>query len=424
MDAAVSTGATSAHPGTVVVIGGGQAAGWVVKTLRKDGYAGRLVMIAEESHPPYERPPLSKAVLAGEADIETVRLLTPDAYAELGVEAWQPERASAIERATHTVRTESGREIVYDKLVIATGGEARHLPATLARTRHVAYLRTLDDALALRARLQVSRSVLVIGGGWIGLEVAATARKLGVQVTVLEGASRLCARSVPGVISDFLFELHRTHGVDVRLGISLSTLSDHPDDAERVRATLADGSVIDADFAIAGIGLAPNTTLALAAGLEVDNGIVVDAYGRSSDPDIYACGDVASHPNAWLQRRIRLESWANAQNQAIVAAHAVLGETTPYAEIPWFWSDQYDVNLQILGDIPADAAPATAPVVRGELSAHQASAQATLFFLAEERIRGVIAINAARDLKLARKWMNQGRTVDAASLRDATKALA
>jgi 3-phenylpropionate/trans-cinnamate dioxygenase ferredoxin reductase subunit len=433
VDASVAPGAAparivAAHPGTVVVIGGGQAAGWVVKTLRKDGYSGRLVMIAEESHQPYERPPLSKAVLAGEADIDTVRLISADAFAELNVECWQPDCAVAIDRASRTVRTASGRELVYDKLVIATGGAARQLPAALAQTRNLAYLRTLDDAMALRKRLQASRSVLVIGGGWIGLEVAATARKLGLAVTVLEGAPRLCARSVPPVISDFLAELHRAHGVDLRIGVSLTGLADHPEDRNRVRATLADGSTVDADFAVAGIGLAPNTALAVSAGLEVADGIVVDAYGRSSDPDIYACGDVANHPNTWLQRRVRLESWANAQNQAIVAAHALLGETAAYAEIPWFWSDQYDVNLQILGDVPADAAsalasgatPGTAPVLRGDLAARQAA----LFFLADARVRGVIAINAARDLKLARKWMNQGRTVDAASLSDAAKALA
>jgi 3-phenylpropionate/trans-cinnamate dioxygenase ferredoxin reductase component len=405
-------------PATIVVIGGGQAAGWVVKTLRKDGYAGRLVMIADEIHPPYERPPLSKAVLAGEADIGTVQLMPAESYAELQIEAWQPDRAVAIDRAQRIVRTASGREIVYDKLVIATGGAARALPAHIVDTRHLVYLRTLDDAIALRVRLQASRKVLVIGGGWIGLEVAATARKLGLEVSVIEGAPRLCVRSVPPQVSDFLLELHRAQGVEVKLGASLTQLSDAP--AGGVQATLADGSTMSADFAIAGIGLTPNTTLAQAAGLEVADGIVVDAYGRTSDPDIYACGDVANHPNGWLQRRVRLESWANAQNQAIVAAHALLGETAAYAEIPWFWSDQYDVNLQILGDIPSEGSGASAPVLRGDLSARQG----TLFFLAGEQVRGVIAINAARDLKLARKWMNQGRAVDVATLGDTAKALA
>ncbi|WP_322006983.1 NAD(P)/FAD-dependent oxidoreductase [Paraburkholderia tropica] len=413
MSDAIESGEHAA-PRTVVVIGGGQAAGWVVKTLRKEGFAGRLVMIADETHLPYERPPLSKAVLAGEADIETVRIAKPDEFAALDIEAWQPDCASEIDRAAHTVTTRSGRTVKYDKLVIATGGAARKLPASVAKSAHVTYLRTLDEAMALGERLRRSERVLVVGGGWIGLEVAATARKLGVAATVIEGAPRLCARSLPHEVSDFLLELHRANGVDVRLNAALVSLDDNADGG--VRATFADGSTLDADFAVAGIGLAPHTALAEAAGIAVQDGIVVDEFGQSSDADVFACGDVANHPNAWLKRRVRLESWANAQNQAIAAAKAVLGVKEAYAEIPWFWSDQYDVNLQILGDLP----PGVAPVLRGNL----AEKRATLFFVEDGHLRGVIAINSARDLKLARKWMNQGRAVDVAALVDTSKALA
>ena len=403
-------------PQTIVVIGGGQAAGWVVKTLRKMGFEGRLVMIADEIHLPYERPPLSKAVLSGDADIDTVRLFGTDDFASLAVEAWQPDVAVEIDREQRIVRTQSGREVQYDRLVIATGGAARKLPASLVKTDHIAYLRTLDEASALGERLRKGKHVLVIGGGWIGLEVAATARKLGVAATVVEGAPRLCARSVPPAVSDFLLELHRSNGVEVRLNAALTSLDTHPDDAGAVRATLAGGTTLDADFAVAGIGLTPHTSLAEAAGLPVSDGIVVDEHGMTGDPRIFACGDVANHPSAWLKRRVRLESWANAQNQAIVVAKAALGQFEPYAEIPWFWSDQYDVNLQILGDIPADAQL----VVRGDVKARRA----TLFYVADGGVRGVIAINTPRDLKLARKWMTQGRTVDVAALADADKALA
>ncbi|HTR09644.1 MAG TPA: FAD-dependent oxidoreductase [Paraburkholderia sp.] len=401
-------------PRTVVVIGGGQAAGWVVKTLRTEGFEGRLVMIADEVHLPYERPPLSKGVLAGEADIETVRIAKPDEFATLNVETWQPDCAVAIDRTKRTVTTRSGREVKYDRLVIATGGAARRLPASVAKSAHVTYLRTLDEALALGERLRRSQRVLVVGGGWIGLEVAATARKLGVAATVIEGAPRLCARSLPQEVADFLLELHRANGVDVRLNSALVSLEDREEGG--VRATFADGSTLDADFAVAGIGLTPNTALAQEAGLAVEDGIVVDEFGETSDADIFACGDVANHPNAWLKRRVRLESWANAQNQAIAAAKAVLGVKAPYAEIPWFWSDQYDVNLQILGDLPAGLTP----VLRGSLD----EKRVTLFFVEDGHLRGVIAINAARDLKLARKWMNQGRAVDVAALVDTSKALA
>ncbi|AUT72836.1 FAD-dependent pyridine nucleotide-disulfide oxidoreductase [Paraburkholderia hospita] len=416
-DAAISNAANNADvPQTIVVIGGGQAAGWVVKTLRKTGFEGRLVMIADEIHLPYERPPLSKAVLSGDANIDTVRLFATDDFASLNVEAWQPDVATQIDRAQRIVRTQSGREVQYDRLVIATGGAARKLPASLVKTDHIAYLRTLNEASALGERLRASKHVLVIGGGWIGLEVAATARKLGVAATVVEGAPRLCARSVPPVVSEFLLDLHRSNGVDVRLSAALTSLDTHPEDASKVRATLADGTSIDADFAVAGIGLTPHTSIAEGAGLPVNDGIVVDEHGMTNDPRIFACGDVANHPSAWLKRRVRLESWANAQNQAIVVAKAALGQFEPYAEIPWFWSDQYDVNLQILGDIPADAEL----VVRGDVSARRA----TLFHVADGGVRGVIAINTPRDLKLARKWMTQGRTVDVAALADADKALA
>jgi 3-phenylpropionate/trans-cinnamate dioxygenase ferredoxin reductase subunit len=400
-------------PRTIVVVGGGQAAGWIVKTLRKEGFEGRLVMIADEIHLPYERPPLSKAVLSGDADIDTVRLVSTDDFAALDVEAWQPDCATSIDREARLVRTASGREVHYDRLVIATGGAARRLPESLVKTSHLTYLRTLDDAVTLGTRLRQSRRVLVVGGGWIGLEVAATARKLGVDVTVVEGAPRLCGRSVPQTVSDFLLDLHRSNGVDIRLGASLVSLDDHEDG---VRATFADGSTLDADFAVAGVGLTPHTAIAEQAGIEVNDGIVVDEFGATADPFVFACGDVANHPNAWLKRRVRLESWANAQNQAIATAKALIGVRAPYAEIPWFWSDQYDVNLQILGDIPAG----TEPAVRGDLQARRA----TLFFLDDGMIRGVIAINSPRDLKLARKWMSQGRAVDAATLVDAAKALA
>jgi len=411
-----STGSAAPSIQTIAVVGGGQAAGWVLKTLRKEGFAGRLIMIADEVHPPYERPPLSKTVLSGEALPESVHLVKPDEFVALNVETWQPERATSIDRERRVLHTASGRAAKYDRLVIATGGTARKLPDAIDRTARVAYLRTLDDAAKLGAQLRESRHVVVIGGGWIGLEVAATARKLGCRVTVVEGTSRLCGRSVPPGMSDFLAQLHRTEGVDIRLDCVLTSLTDDPDSATGVLATFADGSVLKADLAVAGIGLNPSTELAESAGLAVDNGIVVSAIGETDDPAIFACGDVANHPNAWLKRRIRLESWANAQNQAISTAKAALGLESAYEEIPWFWSDQYDVNLQILGDVP----PHVTPIVRGSLDSRRAS----LFFLDGATLRGVIAINSARDLKLAKRWMQQNKSVTAELLQDDSKPLA
>ncbi|BEU21172.1 FAD-dependent oxidoreductase [Paraburkholderia terrae] len=401
---------------TIVVIGGGQAAGWALKTLRKEGFSGRLIMIADEVHPPYERPPLSKAILSGDALPESVHLVRPEEFAALDVETWQPERATSIDRERRIVRTSGSREVQYDRLIIATGGTARKIPDDVVRTSSIAYLRTLDDALILSTRLRSSRRILVIGGGWIGLEVAATARKLGCEVTLIEGAPRLCARSVPPCVSDFLAQIHREEGVDIRLDCALTSLTDDPESEEGIVATFSDGSVLKADFAIAGIGLNPSTDLAESAGLSVDNGVVVSAIGATDDPAVFACGDVANHPNAWLKRRIRLESWANAQNQAIATARAALGLESSYEEIPWFWSDQYGVNLQILGDV----SPHANLIVRGNIDARRA----TLFFLDGSTLRGVVAINSARDLKLARKWMNQHKSVTAAELQDESRPLA
>ncbi|GJH14809.1 FAD-dependent oxidoreductase [Caballeronia novacaledonica] len=406
---------TVGPPRTIAVVGGGQAAGWVLKTLRKEGFDGRLVMVADEIHAPYERPPLSKAVLSGDATVDSLTLVKPDEFEALKVECWQPDRAVEIDRDQHLLRTAQGRVLHFDRLIVATGGAARRLEGSQGATKNLAYLRTIDDAVSLSARLRDIKHLLVIGGGWIGLEVAATARKLGVNVTVVEGAPRLCARTVPPAVSTFLADLHRKQGVQLRIGTGLCSLEDHPDDSRRVLAKLEGGECIDADFAVAGIGLSPHTALVEAAGLPVQDGVVVDEYGATEDPTIFACGDVANHLNAWLGRRVRLESWANAQNQAIATAKASIGILAPYAEIPWFWSDQYDVNLQILGDVPVDSEP----IVRGDLDAERAS----LFFLRDNMIRGVVAINAARDLKLARKWMNQGRKVDREVLMDVTVPL-
>lgn len=409
-------GVEPVQPRTIAVVGGGQAAGWVIKTLRKESFGGRLVMVADEIHAPYERPPLSKAVLSGDATVDSVALVKPDDFKALNVECWQPDRAIEIDRGRRLLRTAEGRELQYDRLIVATGGAARRLQGAQGATKNLAYLRTIDDAVRLGARLRDMKHLLVIGGGWIGLEVAATARKLGVDVTVVEGAPRLCARTVPPLVSAFLADLHREHGVHLHIGAGLYSLEDHPDDSRRVLAKLEGGGCIDADFAVAGIGLVPHTALAEAAGLPVQDGIVVDEYGATEDPSIFACGDVANHMNAWLGRRVRLESWANAQNQAIATAKAAIGILEPYAEIPWFWSDQYDVNLQILGDVPVESMP----IVRGNMDEKHAS----MFFLRDGLIRGVVAINAARDLKLARKRMNQGRKVDKEILMDATIPLA
>ena len=289
--------------------------------MRAEGYAGRIVLVGAERHPSHERPPLSKAVLSGEAAPETTHLFKPEEHAALDLDFRAEARATRIDRAAKRVALAGGESLPYDKLILTTGGTARRLPVPGGDSPRVLYLRTIEDSLAIRAALGPGKKLVVIGGGWIGLEVAATARKLGASVVVVEGLDRLCARTVPPAISAFLLARHEREGVEIRLGAGVKAIEDRG--ALVVR--LADGSSLEADAVVAGIGLEPDVALARDAGLTVDNGILVDEQCRTSDPDVFAAGDCANTPLPCLGRRVRLESWANAQNQAIVAAKAALG---------------------------------------------------------------------------------------------------
>jgi len=392
--------------GTIVIVGAGQAGGWAAKTLRAEGYKGRIVLIGAERHPSHERPPLSKAVLSGEAAPETTHLFKPDEHAALDLDFRAEARATRIDRVAKRIELARGGSVAYDKLILTTGGTARKLPIPGGDSRRVFYLRTIEDSLAIRDAIGPGKKLAVIGGGWIGLEVAATARKRGTSVVVIEALDRLCARTVPPAISAFLRARHEREDVDIRLGVGVKAIEDRG----QLVVRLADGGVIEADAVVAGIGLEPDVALARDAGLAVDNGVVVDEQGRTSDPDIFAAGDCANTPLPCLGRRVRLESWANAQNQAIVAAKAALGQDARYDELPWFWSDQYDVNLQILG-LPARWPE---PVVRGD----PASGSFSHFYLDGERIAAIVSVNAPRDLRAAKKLVQTRKPVSAASLAD------
>lgn len=392
--------------GTIVIVGAGQAGGWAAKTLRAEGYQGSVVLIGAERHPSHERPPLSKAVLSGEAAPETTHLFKPDEHAALAMDFRAEARATRIDRSAKRVELAGGGSVAYDKLILTTGGTARKLPIPGGDSPRVFYLRTIEDSLAIRDAIGPGKKLAVIGGGWIGLEVAATARKRGTSVVVIEALDRLCARTVPPAISAFLRTRHERESVDIRLGVGVKAIEDRG----QLVVRLADGGAIEADAVVAGIGLEPDVSLARDAGLAVDNGIVVDEQGRTSDPDIFAAGDCANTPLPCLGRRVRLESWANAQNQSIVAAKAALGQDARYDELPWFWSDQYDVNLQILG-LPARWPE---PVVRGD----PASGSFSYFYLDGERIAAIVSVNAPRDLRAAKKLVQTRKPVSAASLAD------
>ncbi|MFN0161643.1 MAG: NAD(P)/FAD-dependent oxidoreductase [Burkholderiales bacterium] len=385
-------------PRTFVIAGAGQAGRWVAWTLRQEGFGGRIVWLGDEAHVPYERPPLSKAVLKDEAGFERLVLVPESKWSELKLD-WRPgQRVTSIDRAARCVVTAGGESVSYDALFLAVGGVARTLPGVAPHAR-ILTLRTWEDALSLKAALKGAPRVLVLGGGWIGLEVAASARTLGCEVTVVEAAPRLCQRTVPPAVSAHLLENHRAHGVTVRLGDAVREVKA---DADGVTLSLASNALLQADLLVVGIGLVANDGLAAAAGLTVGNGIHTDAAGRTEDAAIFAVGDCANalRPDG---ARVRIESWENAQRQAIAAAKAALGVAHDAAAdgAPWFWSDQYDDNLQLLGE-PTEAMQ----VVERNVAAKRAR----LFFFCEgARVKAVAAINAGREIRVVRKWMTQDR---------------
>ena len=393
---------------TIAIIGAGQAGGWAAQTLRKEGFAGRLVLIGDELHPPHERPPLSKAVLAGEAAPESTQLTKPEAFEALALEWRRGARVARIDRVAKRLELAGGETLAYDKLILCTGGRARTLSVPGADSAAVYALRRIDDALALAPMLEPGRRVVVIGGGWIGLEVAATARKKGADVVVVEAQRRLCERTVPPEISEHLLALHRSHGVRVILGASVAGMARNADGRSVI--TLADSQVLECDVIVAGVGLVPNDELAREAGLECDGGVVVDSQCRTSDPDILAAGDVAVTPNPWAGRRMRLESWQNAQEQGIAAARSALGLPVDYQPLPWFWSDQYGMNLQIYG-VPL---PSHRVVVRGV----PGSESFVLLYLDGDVVKAALGPNCAKDLRFARRLIEQRKPVDPQRLGD------
>lgn len=399
---------------TIVIVGGGQAGGWAAQTLRAEGFAGHVVLIADESHRPYERPPLSKAVLSGDAHADSAYLQKPEAFDALDID-WRPDvSAMAIDRAAKTVRLTKGDALRYDKLILCTGGRARRLNIPGADLPGVFMLRSLQDSHTLSAALVAGKRLLVIGGGWIGLEVAATAKKKGLDVTVVEAARRLCERTVPAEVSAYLQRLHTDNGVRIEVGATVERLAETDDST--LTATLGDGRQVECDLVLVGVGLIPNDEIAREAGLACDGGVSVDSQCRTSDPNIYAAGDVAVWHCDWAGRRMRLESWQNAQEQGIAAARAALGTSVNHQPLPWFWSDQYDVNLQIFG-MPT---PAHQVIVRGDLNA----SSFVMFFLDGERVVAALGPNAARDLRFARRLIERKTQIDPQKLADLQVPLA
>lgn len=392
---------------TFIVIGAGQAGGRAVEAMRACGFTGRILLLGAESHLPYERPPLSKKLLTGEVGQQTTYLHDQAFYDDQGIELRLGTNAVAIDRKARTLELASGETLHYDKLLLTTGARVRKLSIPGATLPGVHYLRDMDDCLAIRERLSQNARLVVVGGGFIGLEAASAARARGCAVTILEAADLVLNRVAAPEIGRFYEELHRANGVDIRTRVKVVEFTGDG----RIEAVVCEGGVIcPADFVIVGIGVEAETGLASDAGLDVDNGIVVDHHGRSSDDRIFAAGDVTNHPNEALGRRLRLESWQNAQNQAIAVARVMCGGSEPYRELPWFWSDQYGLNLQMVG-LPGDWDQI---VMRGDMAAHKFTA----FYLRDRLVIGANAVNSPRDLRYARMFMEQGARPDPAALAD------
>lgn len=387
----------------IVIIGGGQAGGWAAKTLRDEGFEGEICVVAEEAWDFYERPPLSKTSLL-EPDAALPRLFTDEAQRALNLTWRRPLCAEQIDREAKTVRLSNGERLSYNILLIATGGRARLPGEAWAAHPQVYTLRHWHDAQRLKARLAESQTLAIVGGGWIGLEIAASARKCGVAVTLFEQQPALCMRSVSGEVSQRLEALHREQGVDIRTGCGALELEDDGG----LPVIHCDGQRETFDAVVVGIGVDLNLELARDAGLKTERGIVVDAQGRTSDPFIFAAGDVAQHHRYGLC----IQSWAFAQNQAVATAKAMLNPDAPgYDDAPWLWSDQYQHNIQILG-IPQ---PGSTTV------AHEDS----LFFSLDEsgRLTQLVAFDDARTVKLAKRWMAAGRDLSDVPLGDPTFSL-
>lgn len=380
----------------IVIIGAGMAGARAVINLRANGYEGAITLVGEEALLPYDRPPLSKASILADADPEPVWLLDAGIVASLKAEVITAVAAKAIDRAAKTVLLTDGRALPYDKLLIATGARPRKLP--IPGGEHALLLRNQEDMLDLRKRFLPGKTVVIIGGGFIGLELASSAAKKGCAVTLVEAQPRILMRGVPEAIAKIIHDRHVAAGVTLLTATGISHLT-----ANSVH--LADGRVLPADTIIAGIGASPEITLAKDAGLTIDNGIACDEGMRTSDPDIFAAGDCASFIHAKLgNRRIRLEAWRSAQEQAATAAENMLGGTKQNVAVPWFWSDQYELGLQIAG--MADMGPITV--------ARQVNPETlVLFHLAEDgSLMGASGIgpgNAiSRDIKMAEMMMAKG----------------
>jgi len=396
---------------TFVIVGAGHAGGRAAEAMRKHGFDGRVILIGAEPHLPHERPPLSKGALLGTQDYESCLLHQRAFYDEQAIELSLGAGVAAVDCAAATLSLGDGQIFRYDKLLFTTGATPRRLGVPGADLPGVHYLRSIEDSSAIAAAFGERSRVVVIGGGFIGLEVAAAARERGCEVTVVEAADRLIGRAVPPAIGARLMALHETRGVHVRLGATVTAISGH----DRVETVICEGEApLAADLVVIGIGVAPETAVAKRAGLAVNDGILVNEFGETSEPGIYAAGDVARFYHPLFDRRLRLESWLHAEKQPAAVAGVMCGARAPYVEVPWLWSDQYDTSLQVAGVQDADERV----VERGPPDGDKV----LQFFIKDNIVRGVVGLGIGvaigRDVRWARRLIENCVPVDPARLAD------
>ncbi|BCW91071.1 Dicamba O-demethylase 1, ferredoxin reductase component [Alphaproteobacteria bacterium SO-S41] len=390
-----------------VVIGAGQAASQLVASLRAEGYAQPITVIGDEAYPPYQRPPLSKKFLSGELEEERLYIKPPEFYAQADTTLVLGGRVEAVDLGPRTVTLANGDSFPYETLVFATGSRVRKLTVPGAELPGIFYLRGIADVNAIRPHFEPGKHLVIVGGGYIGLETAAVAAKRGLKVTVVEAMERCLQRVTSKLMSDFFQEVHHAAGVTI-----LTSTGVHGFEAGEGGQIVVKnaGDDLVADLVIAGIGILPEQALAQSAGLVCENGIVVDEFARTSDPNVYAAGDCANLPSKLLGRRLRLESVHNAIEQAKTAALAIVGKPKPYDDVPWFWSDQYELKLQIAGI----SQPEDEVVLRGDPATRKFAA----FYLRNGAVAAVDAINAAPEYMIGRMMIAQNKTVDPARLAD------
>jgi 3-phenylpropionate/trans-cinnamate dioxygenase ferredoxin reductase subunit len=385
-----------------VIIGGGHAGSQIAQSLREEGWNGDITIISNEKTYPYQRPPLSKNFLTGDSKAEDLLIRSKYFYQKLQINFLMDTEVTSINRGTNSLTLKTGSTIKYIKLILATGTQARKIPLPGADSQGVYYLRNIVDADNIKTACVTAKKAVIIGGGYMGLEIAAALTKVEIKVTILEGSSRILQRVTTSEISSFYSRVHTEEGVEILTDISVSSIEK---DGQSQVVNCADGLTRSADIVIIAAGVVPSTELAETAGLNVDNGIVVNEYAQTNDPNIYAVGDCSNHYNPIYKRMIRLESVQNAVDQSKIAAAAICGKEIPYHSLPWFWSDQYDLKLQIAG-LSHDFDEI---FIRGSL---ESGRKFSAYYFKDKKFIAVDAINNPKDFMLSKRALIKGLTPD------------